>query len=105
MRTIPTSPEGPFELDFPSPIESENGGLFISRGFGRPPARVISSYEVIDVLRGKLRLSEEGRDFEGSAGEYLIMLPGVRHWGPEDYPPDLEFYWLHFRARGPIPGP
>lgn len=105
MRTIPTSPEGPFTLDFSSPIESENGGLFISRGIGRHPDRVLSSYEVIVVSRGTLRLSEDGRDFAVSAGEYLIMAPGVRHWGPEDYPPDLEFYWLHFRVRSPLGAP
>jgi AraC-like DNA-binding protein len=100
MRTIPTSPEGPFSLDLPSPIESENGGLFISRGLGRHPDRVLSSYEVIYVSRGILRLSEEGRDFSVSPGEYLILVPGVRHWGPEDWPLALEFYWLHFRVRG-----
>lgn len=104
MGTIPTLPEGPFSLGFSSPIESENGGLFISRGIGRHPNRVIDSYEVIDVLRGKLRLSEEGRDFAVSAGEYLLMIPGLRHWGFEDYPPDLEFYWLHFRVSPPTVG-
>jgi len=97
MSTIPTGSEQRFVLGIRSPIESENAGLFISRGLGRHPDRVIASYELILVTAGTLRLSEEGRDFTVSAGEYLILVPGVRHWAKENYPPGLEFYWLHFR--------
>lgn len=101
MSTIPTGPDPRLALGVRCPIESENAGLFISRGVGRHPDRVIESHEIIYVVRGTLRLHEEGKEFAVTAGEYLILLPGVRHWASEDYPPGLEFYWIHFRVASP----
>jgi len=100
MSTIPTGPEPRFSLPLRSPILCENAGLFISRGTGRHPDRVIESHEIIYVARGTLRLVEAGRECPVAAGEYMILVPGVRHWAAEDYPPGLEFYWIHFRLAG-----
>lgn len=98
MSTIPTGPDPRFSLALRSPIESENAGLFISRGLGRHPDRVIESYEIIHVVRGTLLLCEPGREYAVGTGDYLILVPGTRHWAPEDYRPGLEFYWIHFRV-------
>jgi AraC-like DNA-binding protein len=97
MGTIPTGPEPCLALAVWHPIVCENAGLFMSRGVGRHPDRVIESHELIYVVRGTLRLCEGDRDYEVHEGDYLILVPGVRHWAPEDYPPGLEFHWLHFR--------
>jgi AraC-like DNA-binding protein len=99
MSTIPTGPDR-FTLGLGQPIDCENAGLFMSRGVGRHPDRVIESHEIIHVVRGSLRLCEPGREYLVAAGEYLILVPGIRHWAPEDYPPGLEFYWIHFRLAG-----
>jgi AraC-like DNA-binding protein len=82
-------------------LDVENGGLFVSRGSGRHPDRVLASYEIMLVVRGELRLREPDAGYEVSPGGYLILVPGVRHWAEEDFPPDLEFFWLHFRL---LPG-
>ncbi len=97
MRTIPTFHDWSPNLGLKLPFVSENGGLFISRGFGRHPDRIISSYEIIYVVKGSLALREGEREYRIAHGGFLILVPGLRHWGAEDYPPDLEFYWLHFR--------
>jgi AraC-like DNA-binding protein len=99
MSTIPTGAEPSFTTGLHVPVQSENAGLFISRGVGRHPDRIIESHEIIHVVRGSLVLCEPGRVYSVSAGEYLILVPGVRHWAPEDYRPGLEFYWIHFRLR------
>jgi AraC-like DNA-binding protein len=105
MSTIPTRLPRGLSFSFGCPIESENAGLFVSRGVGRHPDRVISSYEVIFVVKGELRLAEEDREFSVGPGEYLILVPETRHWGSEDFPDELEFYWLHFRRTvGSRPG-
>ena len=104
MSTIPTGVEPRLGIALGGPIESENAGLFISRGVGRHPDRVIASSELIYVVRGTLRLNEPGWEYSVGAGEYLILVPGVRHWAPDDYPPGLEFYWIHFRLSGPSEG-
>lgn len=97
MRPIPTFRDSSPDLGLVLPFEAENGGLFVSRGVGRHPDRIISSYEIIYVVKGSLALREGECECRAGPGGYLILVPGLRHWGHEDYPPDLEFYWLHFR--------
>jgi AraC-like DNA-binding protein len=83
-------------LPFALPLKVSNGGLFVSRGEGKHPSRIITSYELIFVCNGVLELQEEGKIFKVQAGETLLLWPGKRHWGLEPYPEDLSFYWLHF---------
>lgn len=84
------------ELSIALPIHVQNGGLFISRGVGRHPARKLTSWEIIFVEKGTLTIQEENTVFEVKAGESLVLWPNRRHVGTEDFPADLRFYWLHF---------
>ena len=87
------------ELSIALPIKVQNGGLFISRGVGRHPARKLASWEIIFVEKGKLTILEENTLFEVKAGESLLLWPDRRHVGVEDFPADLKFYWLHFEVE------
>jgi len=84
-------------------IEAANGGLFISRGVGTHPRRLIDSFELIFVREGTLNLSEAGRSFDVSRNEALILWPGREHRGTQPYPPGLQFYWVHFTLAA-LPG-
>ncbi len=99
MSTIPTSPAPRLSFAFDMPLVPENAGRFVSRGEGRHPERILDSFEAIFVVSGLLGISEEGRGYSVPAGEYLVLSPGRRHWGTEDYGPELEFYWMHFRMK------
>ncbi|HFZ8994734.1 TPA: helix-turn-helix domain-containing protein [Citrobacter freundii] len=89
------------ELSMTLPIRVQNGGLFISRGAGRHPARRLDSWEIVFVEKGCLKIQEEEQMFCVSAGESLLLWPHRRHVGVEDFPPDLKFYWLHFEVKAP----
>lgn len=89
-------------LSIALPIKVQNGGLFISRGVGRHPARRLRSWEVIFVEKGTLAIQEEEHIFHVSAGDTLLLWPGRRHVGVEDFPTDLKFYWLHFEVNAPV---
>ncbi len=94
------------ELSIALPIKVQNGGLFISRGVGRHPARKLTSWEIIFVEKGTLTIQEENTLFEVKAGESLLLWPARRHVGTEDFPADLRFYWLHFEVEAqssPLP--
>jgi len=91
------------ELSIALPIRVQNGGLFISRGVGRHPARKLSSWEIIFVEKGTLTIQEENTLFEVNAGESLLLWPKRRHVGVEDFPGDLKFYWLHFEVDERLP--
>ena len=87
------------ELNPRLPVQAHNGGLFISRGQGTHPDRVIGSWELTFVRKGVLMVEEEQERFEVGAGESLLLWPGRRHRGTGEYPPDLSFYWIHFAVR------
>ncbi|POP45363.1 AraC family transcriptional regulator [Superficieibacter electus] len=86
------------ELSIALPVKVQNGGLFISRGLGRHPARKLTSWEVIFVEKGTLAIQEEENVFRVNAGESLVLWPQRYHVGTEDFPDDLKFYWLHFEV-------
>jgi AraC-like DNA-binding protein len=79
-------------------LDASNGGLFVSRGEGVHPSRIIPSYELIYVKHGTLHLHELGVPYEVSAGETLLLWPGRQHGGTAPFAPDLQFYWVHFTA-------
>ena len=78
------------------PVRANNGGLFVSRGEGTHPDRVIGSHELIFVREGLLELQEAQQTFKVGAGETLLLWPGRRHRGTAPYPADLSYFWLHF---------
>ena len=81
-------------------LQALNGGLFVSPGFGIHAVRVIDSYELIFVTRGHLDMFEEQRHFHLERNQALVLCPGRRHGGLLPYAPDVNFYWVHFRAVG-----
>jgi len=84
-------------LHLHQPLTACNAGLFISRGCGIHPDRVIDSYELIFVRKGHLDMQEHGRAFVIETGQTLVLWPGRRHGGTRPYLHDLSFYWIHFR--------
>jgi AraC-like DNA-binding protein len=88
------------------PIIALHAGLFISRGFGAHPIRVIDSYEIIFVRTGKLEMFEEDREYTVEAGQALLLWPGLKHGGSAPYASDLSFFWVHFQVAdaGPLAG-
>lgn len=78
-----------------------NAGLFISRSQGTHPDRVIDTSELIFVRSGRLDMFEGDRLFTVQAGQSLLLWQGRRHGGSRPYPPDLSFYWIHFRLKAP----
>lgn len=85
-----------FRVSHTCEVRAQNAGIFMSRGVGMHPERVITSYELIFVERGVLGIFEGKDRYKVKAGESLILYPGIRHGGTQPYEPDLQYYWLHF---------
>ncbi|GGJ29078.1 helix-turn-helix domain-containing protein [Deinococcus roseus] len=83
-------------LSMQLPIRTDVAGLFVSRGIGTHPDRIVDFFEVIYVREGTLFIAEDGRYFAVQAGEALLLMPGKRHWGFEPYQKTLSFFWMHF---------
>ncbi|NLW86369.1 MAG: AraC family transcriptional regulator [Planctomycetes bacterium] len=94
-------------LSLSRPVEAWQGGLFVSIGEGTHPTRVIDSFELIFVSKGRLAMFEEDRTFELNEGQCLLLWAGRRHGGARPYDKDLSFYWIHFmppKGRSPVGG-
>ena len=103
-RTIPTKMEksmthNSLSLGIQMPLQASNAGLFVSRGQGIHPDRVIQTFELIFVKEGALSMEEEEQPFDVREGETLLLWPGRRHRGLQPYAPGLSFYWVHFGLR------
>jgi AraC-like DNA-binding protein len=96
--TIPTMPDA-VQITVSPPVQAFNAGLFISRGRGIHPDRVIDTHELIFVHAGELGMFEDDARFTVRAGEALLLRQGRRHGGTVPYPRGLRFYWIHFRLR------
>ena len=81
------------------PVKAQNAGLFISRGRGMHPTRVINSHELIFVKQGQLEMWEEDRTFSLEAGQTLHLWPLRRHGGLTPMSSELKFYWVHFELE------
>ncbi len=79
-----------------SEIQAQNAGVFISRGVGIHPRRIITSYELIYVKHGVLHIREGSIDYAVQENEALLLSPGILHEGTMPYSPDLQYYWIHF---------
>ena len=90
---------GNFTFDISLPIVAANAGLFISRGVGRHPSRVVSFFDLIYVRTGVLGIQEDDVAFTVNPGESLLLWPDRHHFGTVDYPADLSFFWIHFESR------
>ena len=80
-------------------IRSQNAGLFVSRGLGTHPSRIITSFELILVKQGRLDIWEAERTFSLDAGQTLLLHPNRQHGGIGTLPKGLEFYWIHFEQK------
>lgn len=64
------------------------------------PRRTIRSHEIIFMVSGELDIYEGKRKFKVLKDERLLLHPGVEHGGLAEYPPDLSFFWIHFKMKG-----
>ncbi len=92
--------QGSLQIPVPLEVLASNGGLFVSRGIGTHPTRIITTFELIFVKSGVLSIREGDTRFEVQPNETLLLWPGREHGGIAPYPHDLRFFWVHFAVRG-----
>lgn len=73
-------------------------GLFRTENPWIHPHRVVDTYEIMVIVAGQAFIYEEERRHTLSAGEAIVLRPGLRHGGWRMSEGDTSFYWIHFRA-------
>ncbi|MBQ7779462.1 MAG: AraC family transcriptional regulator [Clostridia bacterium] len=78
-------------------------GKFVSHGEWIHPDRVIDSHEIIFVIKGRVYLTEDGKEYELKENDVLLLEQGLRHYG--HFPSsNTSFFWVHFK-NAPKPDP
>lgn len=78
-------------------------GEFHSESCWIHPRRTITSFELILVLEGAVRIEEEGVRYELQSGDMLFLEPGKAHGGFCESTEQVGFYWFHFLTNIPLP--
>lgn len=79
-------------------FEYEMIGEFRTKSNWIHQERVITSYEMIFVLEGKVYMFEDEEQYEVGANEVIILEPGKRHGGYKVSTEPTAFYWFHFNT-------
>lgn len=58
--------------------------------------RIMSMHVFDYIVRGRMQIIEDGKEYVLTPGSFLFLKSGVRHWGTEFCEPDTEWYYFHF---------
>ncbi|WP_256758149.1 AraC family transcriptional regulator [Cohnella sp. WQ 127256] len=78
--------------------------ITIGHGVWRPGdqhfERNFQVYDVLFVMSGTLYMTENDIPYAIGAGHFLILEPGLTHFGHQPCEDDTDIYWLHFIHPG-----
>ncbi|MHA7964222.1 helix-turn-helix domain-containing protein [Paenibacillus sp. CAU 1782] len=62
------------------------------------PDRVLEYDVFLYVLKGCMRVMEDGTEFSVHQGEHLFLKKGLHHWGSQPSDAGTSWYWIHFNT-------
>jgi AraC-like DNA-binding protein len=90
-----------FTSDARIPIEYVSSGNLISDGEFVHPRRVIDTFVLIIVVRGCLFITQGDTPLQIGKDEFVLLCPGVLHFGHKPCEGALSYYWTHFSIHDP----
>lgn len=79
-----------------TPLLFTEGGYFINDKTFAHNDRVLDFFDFVLVDHGTLYITQENRQFELNKNQYIMLFPGIRHFGHISSKGLLSFYWCHF---------
>lgn len=76
-------------------IKFNAAGKFTSRGEWIHPSVSCPTTEIIIVTEGSFKLSENGQEYDMTAGNVLFLAPDLLHSGVSPVNEKVSFYWIH----------
>jgi AraC-like DNA-binding protein len=62
--------------------------------------RTYSVFDLLYVKKGVLHITEKDKQFSIHEGEYIILIPGLEHFGHKGCEEETHFIWFHFMLEG-----
>lgn len=63
--------------------------------------RVYSVFDLLIVKEGIMYICEDGINYDVKSGEYIILVPGLEHFGYKACTTKTHYSWLHFYIEKP----
>lgn len=84
-----------------APLQHISSGRLQTRASFTHPNRNIDSFVILVGLHGTLYITQDHREYELKANEYLILFPGHTHFGHRASEGELSYFWCHFTPTIP----
>ncbi|MGD7009124.1 helix-turn-helix domain-containing protein [Metabacillus sp. 84] len=82
---------------FPTFIKA---GQFTFKAGNRHFKRTFSVFDMLYVRKGELYMTENGVPYRVQEGEYMLLIPGLEHYGHKESMVSTEVVWVHFKTEG-----
>ncbi len=75
-------------------------GLFETENRWIHPTVAVDTFELIFCVAGQVKIFENKKLYNLTAGNLLLLEPNILHGGYEESSGKTSFYWLHFKTDG-----
>ena len=81
------------------PLRHISSGHFFSDGGFVHQKRNINVFVLIFIIKGVLNIEQDGISHQVKSNEYILLFPGLLHFGTEHSIGELSYYWCHFQIQ------
>lgn len=75
-----------------------SGNLISENGFVHPH-RNLDTFVLLYGLKGEMQIAQGGSSFVLKPHTYIVLFPGLEHWGICPSEGELSYFWCHFQLR------
>lgn len=83
------------------PLIYASSGMLISPDQFLHPNRLLDTYVLILVREGELYITTGDISCTVRPNQFIVLFPGLRHYGTKPSKGRLSYYWMHFSIRDP----
>lgn len=84
------------------PLIYSSSGMLINQDHFLHPDRTIDTYVLILVQEGTLHIAMDDTEYQVTPNHFVILFPGIRHYGTRPSKGRISYYWLHFSIQDPF---
>jgi len=82
-----------------SPLRHISSGQLVNGGGFVHPERLLDTFVLILGDKGTVHIEQDGRSYQISANQYMILFASTPHRGNKPTQGGLSYYWCHFQIQ------
>ena len=85
------------------PLKYISGGNLLSEDAFVHPRRTLDTFVLLFGLKGEMRITQGNQPFVLVPNTYMVLFPGMEHYGSEPSVGELSYLWCHFQLTDRCP--